>query len=192
MLESAEKHASGLLGKFLIFWFAVFFFVGPLSADDDLQIQILNNEIADLRQKIAGESDELESCAKKVKGFKIAGGVTLGLTAVGVGVNVYQAVGRNETKKSISEVDEKLEDAKKQLAKLQEEIAASKMMDDPEALRKINPESLNEGNKAVAAKILRTLENRVEQLRVLGGECKDECADFIRTATDAILQWRSI
>jgi cell division protein FtsL len=103
---------------------------GPacLYADegDDLQAQILTREIAELRQKIVDESKTLESCAQKVKGFKIAGGVTLGLTAVGVGVNVYQAVGRNKTEKEISATDEKLTDAKKQL----EALKAAKKMND--------------------------------------------------------------
>jgi len=61
-------------------------------AADDMQSQMLAAEITRLEKEIKAESAKLEDCAKKTKNFKIAGGVLLGVTAVGVAVNVALAM----------------------------------------------------------------------------------------------------
>lgn len=157
--------------KSIIILSAVFAAAMPnLSADDDVQVQALNREIAELRQKVMDESEKLEDCAKKVKGFQIAGGVTLGLTAVGVGVNVYQAVGRNKTGKEIEEVNKKLADAKKKLEDIEKakqaaqnsaEISSSAQLTEPEKQRV--KKALDEANQALSS------------LTSLDDKCEAEC-----------------
>ncbi|MDR1338270.1 MAG: hypothetical protein LBJ73_04570 [Rickettsiales bacterium] len=50
----------------------------------------LESQIRSLESELARKMSELESCAKKTKNFQVAGGITLGLTAVGVATNVAQ------------------------------------------------------------------------------------------------------
>jgi hypothetical protein len=96
----------------------VLFAGGSAFADNSMQIQMLQNEISSLRLKIQDDGAKLEQCAASVKGFQIAGGVTLGLTAVGVGVNVYQAVGRKNTQKEVDDKDRELKSKQASLASL--------------------------------------------------------------------------
>ena len=76
--------------------------VGSVRADDnlDIQIQLLDNEIMRLTSEKQERFRDLESCASRVSGFRIAGVSLIGLTAVGVGVNIYQYTerGRRDTR----------------------------------------------------------------------------------------------
>ncbi|MCL2017944.1 MAG: hypothetical protein FWG80_04205 [Alphaproteobacteria bacterium] len=93
----------------------LFFAIVPqiLFANYEMQIQILENEIAKLTTEKQEKYAQLEKCASGVTGFKIAGISLLGLTAVGVGVNVYQAVQGNQLNTKIGQtqasLDKKLE-----------------------------------------------------------------------------------
>ena len=74
----------------------------------DLNNPEIQRLIAEKQQKIA----TLEKCSKKVKGFKIAGISTIGLTAVGIAGNAVLAAQK-------SKVSGKLDDAKESLNKQQ-------------------------------------------------------------------------
>ncbi|MDR1696866.1 MAG: hypothetical protein LBR41_01430, partial [Rickettsiales bacterium] len=62
------------------------------AASVDMQIQMIDSEIARLTIEKQQKYAELDKCAKSVNGFKIAGISLLGLTGVGIAVNISQAV----------------------------------------------------------------------------------------------------
>jgi hypothetical protein len=67
----------------------------------DQQIIELDKEIRILTDQRTQKESDLESCAKSVKGFKIAGISTLSTTGVLGGVNIYQGVRRGNLSKQI-------------------------------------------------------------------------------------------
>lgn len=74
--------------------------------------------LAEKQQKMA----KLEQCAKKVKGFKIAGISTLGLTAVGVGGNVMLASKQKDISHQITSTKAQIEKKQEELEKINEKI----------------------------------------------------------------------
>lgn len=66
--------------------------------------------------------EQLEACAKKVQGFKIAGISTLGLTAVGVGGNIALAAKKKSLEREIESTKNEIENQKSILEKLKAEI----------------------------------------------------------------------
>jgi hypothetical protein len=80
--------------KLLTISVAIMFAFGSVRAEDnfDIQIQLLDNEIERLTAEKQRQFSDLDRCASRVSGFRIAGISLLGLTAVGIGVNVYQRV----------------------------------------------------------------------------------------------------
>ena len=78
------------------------------SSNYDGQIQMLESEVAKLTAEKQQKYEELEKCASSVSGFKIAGISLLGLTAVGVGVNIYQASARSDLKMDIAKTQGKI------------------------------------------------------------------------------------
>ena len=80
------------------------------------QIQRLLNE---KQEKIS----KLEECDGKRKGFMIAGISTLGLTAVGVGVNIAQASKSNKLSNQIEEQNRQLEKQQANLADINSQIS---------------------------------------------------------------------
>jgi hypothetical protein len=66
--------------------------IAGFSADSGIQLQKIEDEIRKLEIEKTNETQKLEECAKKTKGFKIAGITTLALTGVGVAANVALAV----------------------------------------------------------------------------------------------------
>ncbi|MCR4918164.1 MAG: hypothetical protein K5912_04475, partial [Alphaproteobacteria bacterium] len=67
------------------------FVVGLVSSFDAFGIYYSNPEINRLIAEKQAKMAQLETCTKKVKGFKIAGISTIGLTTVGVGANIVMA-----------------------------------------------------------------------------------------------------
>ena len=152
--------------------------VGRAAAeDDDMQTQMLTSEIASLRQQVVAESTKLEDCAKKVKGFQIAGGITLGLTAVGVGVNVYQAVERDKVKKNILAEQTKLDAAKAQLLKLKSEKELQ-----TNGIDLSRP--LSDAHKDIVRRLLK--EAKDEVVKLTGPNCKQPCLETRKKLEDAI------
>lgn len=74
------------------------------------------------KQKVA----QLEQCAKKVTGFKIAGISTLGLTAVGVGGNIALASKNKKLDTEIENTQSSIEKEEKKLADINAKIAAAR------------------------------------------------------------------
>lgn len=150
---------------------------------DDMQVQMLNSEIAGLRTQVQSESTKLEDCAKKVKGFQIAGGVTLGLTAVGIGVNVYQAVKRDETKKAIIATDEKLAVAN---AKLLELKSADNLKDIKSG------DTLNPTQIAAVKKWVDEAQAAVDKLKNDRNiRCDQDCVNLRTRLEQEIATWRA-
>ena len=102
------------------------------AADYSMQIQVVEAEVTRLMSEKQRQYDELEKCANGVSGFKIAGISLLGLTAVGVGVNVHQAVQYNRIDRAITQAEKDAETAKTEIAKIE--------------LEKQRAEALNENN----------------------------------------------
>ena len=75
--------------------------------------------IAELTQQKLAKMQELEECGKSVKGFKIAGISTIGLTAVGVGGNI--ALANKQAK-----LDEEIESVENSIAEKECEIESEK------------------------------------------------------------------
>ena len=80
------------------------------------QIQRLLNE---KQEKIS----KLEECDGKRKGFMIAGISTIGLTAVGVGVNIAQANKSNKLSNQIADQNRELEKQQSNLANINSQIS---------------------------------------------------------------------
>ena len=79
--------------------------------------------LTEKKQKMA----QLEQCAQKVKGFKIAGISTLGLTAVGIGGNIALATKNAKLEKTINGTDglnSQIKDEQNKIASLDTKIAA--------------------------------------------------------------------
>jgi len=92
----------------------IFSFVFTISgafadANLDIQLQLLDNEIERLTAEKQQRFGELENCASRVSGFRIAGVSLIGLTAVGVGVNIYQSSERNRRDATIDNLEQDVE-----------------------------------------------------------------------------------
>jgi len=91
-------------------------FGGSFAATDPM----INKLMREKQQKM----EQLEQCAKKVNGFKIAGISTLGLTAVGIGGNVALASKQKGLNSQIEKVQTDLDFKKTELANINSQIAA--------------------------------------------------------------------
>jgi hypothetical protein len=75
---------------------------GNAAAANNIQIQMIKSEIGKLEKERDNKQADLQSCAKSVNGFKIAGTATLtGTAALGV-VNIVQANKNSDLKKQIA------------------------------------------------------------------------------------------
>ena len=86
-----------------------------------------NSQITRLLQQKKQKMAQLEQCAQKVKGFKIAGISTLGLTAVGVGGNIALASKNKSLDRDIDSTQSQIESEKGKLEKIQADIAAEEL-----------------------------------------------------------------
>ena len=84
---------------------------------------VTNPAITKLINEKQQKMEQLEQCAKKVTGFKIAGISTLGLTAVGIGGNVALASKQKGLDTQISKVQTDLDAQKTELANINSQIA---------------------------------------------------------------------
>ena len=69
----------------------------------------LDVQIAELTKQKQEKIKILEECQKSNKGFKIAGLATLGVSAIGIGVNIGEAVKIKDQKEDIATKDDKIE-----------------------------------------------------------------------------------
>ena len=83
-----------------------------------------NSQITRLLQQKKQKMAQLEQCAQKVKGFKIAGISTLGLTAVGVGGNIALASKNKSMERDIDATRTKLDEEQKELDSINAKIDA--------------------------------------------------------------------
>lgn len=105
----------------------IYFFSGALVFAVNLnalggQNPQINRLLQQKQQKLA----QLEQCAKKVNGFKIAGISTLGLTAAGVAGNIALASKSKTLEREISDTQTKIDTEKKKLDKINAKIATEK------------------------------------------------------------------
>lgn len=107
-----------MLGKF-ISWLVVSIIPvsGAFCANPEL-VRLINEKNKKYQQ--------LEQCAKKVNGFKMAGVSTLGLTAAGVAGNVMLANKNKELTKQIDQTKTSIESEKTKKENLQSEIETKK------------------------------------------------------------------
>ena len=85
----------------------------PMVASADA----LDDKIARLTQEKLDKLAKLEQCQKSTKGLKIAGWTTLGISAIGIGANIGEAVALNK-------LDTKIGNAQEQSKKLDGQINA--------------------------------------------------------------------
>ena len=76
---------------------------------------------------------QLEQCAKKVNGFKIAGISTLGLTAAGVAGNVALSSKNKRLEREIDSTQTKLEEEQKKLDKINADVTAAEKLKQAQA-----------------------------------------------------------
>ena len=79
----------------------------------------LNDKWTNLVKEKQELISELEKCQKNTKGFKIAGLATLGVSAIGIGVNIGEAV-------KINSLEDEVDAAKKRVEKLDTDINKAK------------------------------------------------------------------
>lgn len=93
----------------------VIFAICPMIASADY----LDDKIANLTKQKLDKIAKLEECQKNTKGLKIAGITTLGVSAIGIGANIGEAVALNK-------LDDKIDTAVKTKSNLDTEIGKLK------------------------------------------------------------------
>lgn len=83
----------------------------------------MTGQIRNLMQQKEEKVKKLEECDGKRKGWMIAGISTIGLTAVGVGVNIAQASKSNKLSGEIEQGKHQLERQQERLSQIEENIA---------------------------------------------------------------------
>jgi len=99
-------------------FFGIVFALGEISGVYAAENPMIRKLLVEKKQKM----EKLEMCAKKVKGFKIAGISTLGLTAVGVGGNIALAVKQKSLEREIQSTKDEIAKQESILEKLKAEI----------------------------------------------------------------------
>ncbi|MCL2331277.1 MAG: hypothetical protein FWC61_01900 [Proteobacteria bacterium] len=92
------------------------------AASLDMQIQMVNSDIARLTAERDEKMARLQSCAKSVNGFKIAGITTLALTGVGIGINIAEH-------NTISKLNDQIDATKAEIARAEWEKAKQAEID---------------------------------------------------------------
>ncbi len=147
--ERESNKPCGLISRICVS--AIMLFIGTMVPFKVFSADLNNPEIQRLisekQQKIAA----LEKCSRKVKGFKIAGISTIGLTAVGIAGNVALSNEREDVSQKLSNAKTTL--AKQQAEQRQAEIdaAAKAALDDARAQEiasiKLDPDDIGNGYK---------------------------------------------
>jgi len=102
-----------------------------------------NPQIAKLIKEKQQKTERLEQCAQKVKGFKIAGISTLGLTAVGIGGNIALASKEKKLETQIDSTQSELDKRRAELNSVNNQISSIKDEQAKEAAAKAEEERLN-------------------------------------------------
>ena len=95
--------------------FTCFLALCPMVASADY----LDDKIASLTKEKLEKIAKLEECQKNTKGLKIAGITTLGVSAIGIGTNIGEAVALNKLDDKISKAEQNKSDLDKQITDLQ-------------------------------------------------------------------------
>ena len=94
-------------------------------AETDLtELMYQNPKIAALIKEKQEKMAALEKCTGTTKSLKIAGLSTLGITAIGVGVNIAEANAIKKNDNKISSIDTQISTTEKEIKQKQEIIAA--------------------------------------------------------------------
>lgn len=91
----------------------------PMIASADY----LDDKIASLTKEKLDKIAKLEECQKSTKGLKIAGITTLGVSAIGIGANIGEAVKLNKLETQIGGAKTTKSDLDKQISAAEEEKA---------------------------------------------------------------------
>lgn len=91
----------------------------PMVASADY----LDDKIADLTKQKLDKIAKLEECQKSTKGLKIAGITTLGVSAIGIGANIGEAVKLNKLETQINTAETTNSNLDKQISAAEEEKA---------------------------------------------------------------------
>ena len=86
----------------------------PMVASADY----LDNKIADLTKQKLDKIAKLEQCQKSTKGLKIAGITTLGVSAIGIGANIGEAM-------KLNKLDDQIETAETTKSNLDRQISVA-------------------------------------------------------------------
>ena len=91
----------------------------PMIASADY----LDDKIASLTKEKLDKIAKLEECQKSTKGLKIAGITTLGVSAIGIGANIGEAVKLNKLEAQIGSAETNKSDLDRQISAAKEEKA---------------------------------------------------------------------
>ena len=108
-----------------------------------------NYRIEELLSQKQGKIERLEKCQGTTKGLKIAGLSTLGITAVGVGVNVAEASKIKTNTQTINTTQQRITETQQEIDKKKAEIAEQQRQAE---LAKLNPAKSSAGTNETPAK----------------------------------------
>ncbi|MBR4891719.1 MAG: hypothetical protein IKZ34_00865, partial [Alphaproteobacteria bacterium] len=92
-------------------WITLLIFIAPFTGHSN---SARYEQLVKEKQELIAE---LEKCTNTTKGLKIAGVSTLGLTAVGVAGNIYEASVINKNENTITQLQQQKDELKKELQK---------------------------------------------------------------------------
>ena len=98
--------------------FACILSVCPMVASADY----LDDKIANLTKQKLDKIAKLEECQKNTKGLKIAGITTLGVSAIGIGANIGEAVALKKYDEKIATAEQSKSDLDKEIRRVNAEI----------------------------------------------------------------------
>jgi len=146
------------------------------AASLDMQIQMVNAEIARLTAERDQKMAQLQSCAKSVNGFKIAGVTTLALTGVGIGINIAEH-------NTISKLNDQIDATKAEIARAEREKAKqaemNRLTQELAAQQQQLQQAINDAKKTQQAKVEELTQQTTaaaQQAAVAQGESQKQTA----------------
>lgn len=139
----------------------------PMIASADY----LDDKIASLTKEKLDKIAKLEECQKSTKGLKIAGITTLGVSAIGIGANIGEAVKLNKLEAQIGTAETNKSDLDRQISAAKEEKAKKEKVAEEEQERQLQAANNTCGTKTCDAAA--PTQGGLDLLNATEAVCKD-------------------